>query len=102
MQLFKNLIIFCMRSHRIIIPFHGRVNSTPDGALRGRYSISMIRFLLSLCLGCAAVRAQTAIHTWELRQIELRSSGKYANPYRDVDCWVDLKGPGFSMRIHGF
>ena len=46
--------------------------------------------------------AQTAIHTWELKEIELTASGKYANPYTDVECWLDLKGPGFSKRIYGF
>jgi hypothetical protein len=45
--------------------------------------------------------AQTAIHTGELKEIEHHSSGKYANPYADVECWVDLKGPGFSKGIYG-
>lgn len=36
---------------------------------------------LALCLSCAALPAQTAIHAWELKEIELRSSAKYANPY---------------------
>src|SRR5262245_23053764 len=47
--------------------------------LNRRYSINMFRLALALCLYCAALPAQTAIHTWELRKIELRSSGKYAN-----------------------
>ena len=42
------------------------------------------------------------IHTWELKEIELRSSRTYANPYADVECWVELKGPGFAKRVYGF
>ena len=67
-----------------------------------RYSMTMFRLALVLCLCCAALPAQTAIHTWELKEIELTASGKYANPYTDVECWLDLKGPGFSKRIYGF
>ena len=62
----------------------------------------MFRLALALCLCCAALPAQTAIHTWELKEIELTASGNYDNPYKDVECWVDLKGPGFSKRIYGF
>ena len=65
-----------------------------------RYSMTMFRLALALCLCCAALPAQTAIHTWELKEIELAASGKYANPYTDVECWLDLKGPGFSKRIY--
>lgn len=67
-----------------------------------RYSMTMFRIALAFCLCCAALPAQTAIHTWELKEIELTASGKYANPYTDVECWLDLKGPGFSKRIYGF
>ena len=64
--------------------------------------MTMVRLALVFCLCCAALPAQTAIHTWELKEIELTASGKYANPYTDVECWLDLKGPGFSKRIYGF
>jgi hypothetical protein len=62
----------------------------------------MFRLTLAFCLCCAALPAQKVIHTWELQEIELRSSGAYANPYTDVDCWVELKGPGFAKRVYGF
>ena len=66
-----------------------------------RYSIIMFRLTLVLCLCCAALPAQTAIHTWELQEIELTASRTYANPYTDVDCWVELKGPGFANGFMG-
>lgn len=62
----------------------------------------MFRLTLAIGLCCAALPAQNAIHTWEVKEIELRSSHSYANPYTDVECWVDLKGPGFAKRVYGF
>ena len=34
--------------------------------------------------------------------MELRATRHYANPYVEVECWVDLTGPGFSQRVYGF
>ena len=62
----------------------------------------MFRLTLVLGLCCAALPAQTAIHTWEVQEIALRSSRTYDNPYKDVECWVELKGPGFAKRVYGF
>ena len=62
----------------------------------------MFRLILALGLCCAALPAQKAIRTWELEEIELRSSQTYANPYTQVECWVELKGPGFAKRVYGF
>lgn len=59
------------------------------------------------CIGLAlasagAVSAQTPTHVWELREITLRSTRHYANPYVAVECWVSLRGPGFFKRVYGF
>jgi len=62
----------------------------------------MFRLTLALGLCCAVLPAQRVVHTWELQEIELRSSAKYANPYTEVECWVELKGPGFARRVYGF
>jgi len=62
----------------------------------------MLRLSLLAALCCAALPAQKAIHTWEVNEIELHASGKYANPYSDVECWAELKGPGFAKRVYGF
>lgn len=44
----------------------------------------------------------TTTHTWEKTDIIFEAAGTYANPYLDVDVWVDLEGPGFQKRIYGF
>ncbi len=57
----------------------------------------------ALALGCtSALSGQGTAHVWEIREIELHASRPYANPYVDVECWVELRGPGFAHRVHGF
>ena len=41
-------------------------------------------------------------HVWEKLEITLHARNTCANPYMDVDVWVDLKGPGFAKRCYGF
>ncbi len=58
-----------------------------------------------VCLLLASVPAalaQPSAHVWEQQEIELRSARAYANPYADVECWIELTGPGFSSRVYGF
>ena len=56
-----------------------------------------------LCLTLAfAGDLKAAAHTWELQEVAFEAANKYANPYTDVEFWIDLKGPGFSKRIYGF
>ena len=40
--------------------------------------------------------------TWEMVQIDLEAARDYANPYTELQVWVDLSGPGFAKRCHGF
>jgi len=42
------------------------------------------------------------IHVWEMKEVILKAEKNYDNYYRDVQCWIDLKGPDFSKRIYGF
>ena len=61
--------------------------------------------LAAVCLmlvQAAAGLAQSPAHVWEPREIELLASRTYANPYTEVECWVELTGPGFSKRVYGF
>lgn len=44
----------------------------------------------------------TPFHPWEKIEITLTAERDYANPYTDVDVWVDLQGPGFEKRVYGF
>jgi hypothetical protein len=41
-------------------------------------------------------------HVFEIKEIVLTAQNQYENPYTDVECWVDLKGPDFDKRIYGF
>lgn len=42
------------------------------------------------------------IHVWEMKEIVLQAEKTFSNYYMDVDCWVELKGPGFNKRVYGF
>ncbi|MEA3406707.1 MAG: DUF5060 domain-containing protein [Chloroflexota bacterium] len=42
------------------------------------------------------------VHTWEKVQISLEAEGAFANPYTEVEVWVDLEGPEFQRRVYGF
>jgi hypothetical protein len=43
-----------------------------------------------------------SVHIWEKIELCFEAQKSYENPYREVDVWVDLKGPGFSKRVYGF
>ncbi|HUS73257.1 MAG TPA: DUF4038 domain-containing protein [Sedimentisphaerales bacterium] len=49
----------------------------------------------------AAAPADT-YHVWEKVEITLDASKSYKNAYREVEVWVDLKGPGLNKRCYGF
>jgi hypothetical protein len=64
---------------------------------------------LFLVLGCvffigdAQARLQSGqVHVWEVQEITLAAARDYANPYADVECWVELEGPDFRRRVYGF
>ena len=42
------------------------------------------------------------VHVWETQEITLATARDYANPYVEVECWVELTGPDFSRRVYGF
>ena len=63
--------------------------------------------LLSLCVFAAGLQARARIqsgeaHVWETQEITFAATREYANPYAEVECWIDLQGPGFAKRVHGF
>lgn len=76
-------------------------------------AILSLLFLLSACT--AAQPAPGAIiglvpteilppgtHVWQKVEITLHARNAYANPYKDLTVWVDLKGPSFNKRCYGF
>jgi len=42
------------------------------------------------------------VGVWEKVEIVLEAERSYRNPYKEVEVWVDLKGPGFEKRCYGF
>ena len=42
------------------------------------------------------------VHVFEIKEITLEAKNEYQNPYTEIECWVELTGPGFKKRIYGF
>jgi hypothetical protein len=42
------------------------------------------------------------VKVWETQEIIFAAARPYANPYVEVECWVDLEGPEFKRRVYGF
>src|SRR5687768_3840066 len=60
-------------------------------------------FLLLGASGVGEARLQSGeVHVWETQEITLEAARDYANPYVDVEVWIELTGPQFSKRIYGF
>lgn len=55
-------------------------------------------FLIAMVNICIAGE----VHVWEKVEIILHADKSYGNPYKEVEVWVDLKGPGFDKRCYGF
>ena len=62
----------------------------------------ILLLLINIPVNKTFASESSVIHVWEMQQIVLKAEKDYANPYTDVTCWVELKGPGFSKRIYGF
>jgi hypothetical protein len=70
----------------------------------GSSTVSLALLLVSAVMSCGGSRRSLAgeCRVWEKVEITLRTEKTYENPYKDVELWVDLKGPNFSRRCHGF
>src|SRR3954471_18338305 len=60
-----------------------------------------------LCFVLAGLRVNAAlvsgeVHVWETQEIMFLATQNYSNPYAEVDCWIELEGPGFTKRVYGF
>lgn len=65
---------------------------------------NLVRLSLAVTVFTPAVSSTQAAtrHVWEKVEIRLEAQESHANPYTDVEVWVDLKGPGFEKRCIGF
>ncbi len=56
--------------------------------------------LIVTSLSLAAAPAE--VRVWERVELTFHAANPYANPYTNVEVWVDLKGPEFERRCYGF
>ena len=63
--------------------------------------LSLILILFTVLFSCKEKEKEIR-HVFEVKEIVLTAQNQYENPYRDVDCWVQLQGPGFNKRVYGF
>src|SRR5258708_15773796 len=62
-----------------------------------------MKLLLPLLVSASTLAGATReIHVGEMVEITLHAVGRYANPYTNVEVWVDLHGPQFDRRCYGF
>lgn len=70
---------------------------------RGRAAFVLTLFAaFSVFAGTFGTVFADTYHVWEKVEITLLAAKSYENPYKDVEVWVDLKGPGFNKRCYGF
>ena len=70
--------------------------------MRGEKIAILASFLILLGQPAQARLQSGEVHVWEMQEITLAAAQDYPNPYVDVECWVELAGPGFSGRVYGF
>jgi Protein of unknown function (DUF4038)/Domain of unknown function (DUF5060) len=86
-------------------------NEARDGTQADGVSIMVIQDNAARLVIAAVISALTAqvsaaevprVHCWEPHEITLKASGRYNTIYRDVSCWVRLRGPAFDKKVWGF
>src|ERR1041385_4033761 len=61
-----------------------------------------LQVFLGLALAFTLSSACAQVHVWEKVELTFHAKSSYANPYTNVDVWVDLRGPDFARRCYGF
>lgn len=70
--------------------------------MKTKPSLPLIIVILVLISSCKSPYAEQPLHVGEIKEIVLHSTQQYDNPYTDVECWVELQGPGFHKKIFGY
>jgi hypothetical protein len=68
----------------------------------GSTALSLLSALFAGTAAASAASTLDVVHVWEPHELAFATSGTYANPYADVELWVDLAGPGGRRRVRGF
>jgi len=66
--------------------------------LKRVYIIILTIFMLSAC----GNKETVVLHVFEIYEVVLESTGSYDNPYKEVECWIELRGPELTKKIYGF
>jgi hypothetical protein len=64
--------------------------------------LALAAVVLGGATAAGAALSSGEVHVWETQEVSLESAKSYPNPYVEVECWIDLEGPGFSRRVYGF
>ncbi len=56
--------------------------------------------LTSVCSSSCKQKEIKEAHVFEIIEILLTAENHYDNPYKDVECWVELQGADFNKRIN--
>jgi len=67
-----------------------------------RYNTTSLLLMMCVCFGSCNRQIIQEYRVYEINEILLTAEDQYENPYTDVECWVNLEGPGFNKRIYGF
>ncbi len=62
----------------------------------------IMAFFAGILLTVPGYPGQETLRLYEIKEVVLTAANSYENPYLEVDCWVEVEGPGFSKKIHGF
>jgi hypothetical protein len=68
-----------------------------------RANMGFVKALITFLLAASTMASVAGeIHVWEKVELTFHAANHYADPYTNVTMWVDLHGPGFNKRCHGF
>ena len=56
--------------------------------------------LMAMLAWQPAVATADDVHVWEKVELTFHAQNACANPYTNVEVWVDLKGPKFDKRCY--
>jgi len=73
------------------------------GSLSRRLLFTLILLTaVTILLGTFNSVFANTYHVWQKVEITLHAKKSYENPYKQVEVWVNLEGPGFEKRCYGF
>lgn len=69
---------------------------------RNRFKNIFMLFCLLITLHCGTIDNRETLKLWTPHEITLQAENSYENPYKEIKCWITLKGPSFEKCVYGF